>query len=55
MSGCTQLSRDANIHKKHWCTHQSYGPKKFPIGHHCFHKQNVRVISILIGQCENNR
>ena len=28
-------------HKKHWCTHQSYGPKKFPREHHCFHKQNV--------------
>ena len=27
--------------KKHWCTHQSYGPKTFPREHYCFHKQNV--------------
>ena len=27
-----------SINKKHWCTHQSYGPKKFPREHHCFHK-----------------
>ena len=43
-------------HCMHWCTHQIYGPKKFPREHHCFHKQNVkRVFSIFIGQCENNR
>ena len=22
------------LNKKHWCTHQIYGPKKFPRGHH---------------------
>ena len=32
------------LHKKHWCTHQSYGPKKFP------REQTKRVFSILIGQ-----
>ena len=30
-------------YKKHWCTHQSYGTKKFPRVHHCFHKQNVSL------------
>ena len=25
--------------EKHWCTHQSYGPNKFPREQHCFHKQ----------------
>ena len=29
--------------KKHWCTHESYGPKKFPKEHHCFQKQNVSL------------
>ena len=29
--------------KQHWCTHHSYGPKKFPREHHCFHKQNVAL------------
>ena len=23
------------LYKKHWCTHQSYGPKKIPREHHC--------------------
>ena len=27
--------------KKHWCTHQSYGPSKFTKEHTCFNKQNV--------------
>ena len=33
--------------KKHWCTHQSYGPKKFPREHYCFQKQKVSFFKCL--------
>ena len=35
-----------HFHKKHWCTHQSYGPKKFPREHYCFHKQKVTFFQV---------
>ena len=35
-----------NVYKKHWCTHQSYGPKKFPREHYCFHKQKVSFFQV---------
>ena len=39
------------INKKNWCTHQSYGPKKFPKEHHCSIKNVSFTCYILIGQC----
>ena len=32
-NGCTWEKPDIEYYKKHWCTHQSYGPKKFPREH----------------------
>ena len=36
-----------NLYKKHWCTHQSYGPKKFPREHYCFHKKRCLFFKCL--------
>ena len=43
----TSCTISHNRHKKYWCTHQSYGPKKFPREHYCFHKQKVSFFKCL--------
>ena len=40
------MERQPMENKKHWCTHQSYGPKKFPREHYCFHKQKVSFFQV---------